>query len=161
MTARIAILSDSQKVRDVMHAALGEAEYHVSGVCTSFYDLSDLAGLQPDLLILDWLLGLEDHGLQVLQTIKLYKPLVDLPILVCAAATRMVSEMATRLHAVDVVLLYKPFTLAELVATVRLVLANPTTLPYGNGDTPAGCVPDQVAEQSAGSRHGHLHSVTS
>src|SRR5262249_42453812 len=150
-----------QKVRDVMQTALGEADYRVSSVCTSFYDLADLAGLQPDLLILDWLLGLEDHGLQVLQTIKLHKPLVDLPILVCAAATHAVSEMATRLQAVDVELLYKPFTLAEFVATVTLVLASPTALPYNNDDMPDRCGSDQVSGQSAEWRRAHLRSVTS
>src|SRR5262249_47130238 len=161
MSAHITILSDSQKVRDVMQAALSEADYQVSSVCTSFYDLADLAGLEPDLLILDWLLGLEDHGLQVLQTIKLYKPLVDLPILVCAAATRAVSEMATRLQAADVELLYKPFTLAELVATVSLVLTGPTTLPCDSGGLPNGRGTDRVSGQSTEWRRVHLRPMTS
>ena len=133
MSMHIAIMSDSQKMRDVMRAALGEAEYQVSSVCTSFYDLTDVAGLKPDLLILDWLLGQEDHGLQVLQTVKLYKPLVELPILVCAAATRAVREMETQLHVVDAELLYKPFPLAELFATVSLVLASYTSRPCRDG----------------------------
>jgi DNA-binding response OmpR family regulator len=132
MGAHIAVLSDSQKLRDVLQAALGEADYKVSSVCTSFYELTDLAGLKADLLILDWLLGQEDHGLQVLQTILLYKPLIELPTLVCAALTDAVREMETRLEAVHAELLYKPFTLAELVTTVHLMLENPPSLTYGD-----------------------------
>lgn len=110
----IIIICESERLRDVMQSALAGESYRVSGVSPSFTDVRALAALRPDALIVDWLLGCEDHGLQVLQMLQLCKPLSELPVIVCSAPIALVREIERWLRGSNVQFLLKPFGLAEL-----------------------------------------------
>jgi DNA-binding response OmpR family regulator len=110
----IVVISESQRLQGVMQSALADDTLRVSGFSPSSGDLHVLATLRPDLLILDWVLGSEDHGLQVLQILRLFKPLSDLPIIVCSAPIDLVREIAEGVRDSAVQFLLKPFALPEL-----------------------------------------------
>jgi DNA-binding response OmpR family regulator len=118
----IVILSESGRLRDVMRAALAGDGYHISEFSPMACELAALAALGPDLLILDWYPGVEDHGLQLLQSLKLYPPLADLPIIVCSAPTSIVRGLRLQMRQVQVQLLCKPFAIGELHAAVEAAL---------------------------------------
>jgi CheY-like chemotaxis protein len=126
----IVILSESGRLRDVMRAALAGNGYHVSEFSPMACELAALAALGPDLLILDWYPGVEDHGLQLLQSLKLYPPLADLPIIVCSAPTSIVRGLRLQMRQVQVQLLCKPFAIGDLRASVAAALpGRVSTLP--------------------------------
>jgi DNA-binding response OmpR family regulator len=123
MAREIVILSESRRLRDVMQAAIENDEFHVNCCSIASFELSMLAAWQPDLIILDWYLGLEDQGLQALQSLKLYAPLADLPVIICSAPTMLIRGMREHLQRANTFLLCKPFARAELRATVETALA--------------------------------------
>jgi DNA-binding response OmpR family regulator len=122
MAREIVILSESQRLRNVMRAALEDDGYYVSGCSIAAFELDAIAALRPDLIIFDWYLGLEDQGLQALQSLKLYGPLAELPIIVCSAPTALVRDLRDQLERANTSLLCKPFGLADLHATVESAL---------------------------------------
>ncbi len=125
----IIVVSDSERLRDVMQAALTGEQYQVSGISASFSDVRALAALRPDLLILDWMLGCEDHGLQVLQILRLCQPLCALPMIVCSAPIALVREIERWLRGSSVQFLLKPFSLPELHPALHSALGTPVTEP--------------------------------
>jgi DNA-binding response OmpR family regulator len=123
MAHEITILSESQRLRDVLRAALEDRAYHVSWSSIASFELGALAALRPDLIILDWYLGLEDQGLQALQSLKLYAPLAELPVIICSAPTVLIRGMRDQLERANTYLLCKPFGLGELHGAVEAALA--------------------------------------
>ncbi len=125
MARKIVILSESTRLRIVLRETLADGGYQVSDTSLTQCEPRAVAALLPDLIILDWYLGLEDQGLQVLQSLKLYEPLAGLPFIICSAPTTLVREMRDQLHRSNSQLLCKPFTLDELHAAVRSALSRP------------------------------------
>lgn len=126
----IVVVSESERLRDVMQSALAGDQYRVSGIAASFSDVRTLAAMRPDLLILDWMLGCEDHGLQVLQILQLCQPLSALPMIVCSAPIALVREIERWLHgASGVQFLRKPFSLPELHHALQAALGTVETEP--------------------------------
>lgn len=115
----IIVVSESERLRDVMQSALAGERYRVSSITSAFSDVRAVAGLWPDLLILDWMLGCEDHGLQVLQILQLCQPLSALPMIVCSAPIGLVREIERSLRGSSVQFLLKPFSLPELHHALR------------------------------------------
>ncbi len=130
MARQIAILSESQRLRDVMRAALEDHVNHVSCCSIASFELSALAALRPDLVICDWYLGLEDQGLQALQSLKLYAPLAEVPVIICSAPTVLIRGMRDQLERANTFLLCKPFALGELHAVVESALAGARVAAY-------------------------------
>lgn len=146
----IIIICESERLRDVMQSALAGESYRVSGVSPSFADVRALAALRPDVLIVDWLLGCEDHGLQVLQMLQLCKPLSALPVIVCSAPIALVREIERWLRGSNVQFLLKPFGLAELHCALQTALG--LTVPEVEVEVAAQVAP--AVGQAPGERDG-------
>jgi len=119
MARVIVILSESQRLRDIMRAALAGDGHQVIGFTPGSVDLDAHVARKPDLVILDWFMGLEDQGLQVLQTLKLYDSFAEVPVIVCSAPSPLVRGLRSQLHHVKTRLLCKPFSLADLRTEVE------------------------------------------
>lgn len=145
----IIIISESERLRDVMQTALAGDSYRISGISSSFADVHALAALRPDLLILDWLLGCEDHGLQLLQILQLCPQLTELPVIVCSAPIGLVREIERWLRGSSVQFLLKPFGLAELRHTLEgalgLAAREPGAVAAAAPATPDGHLPGERA----------------
>lgn len=125
--ARIAIVDDSEDVRDLLKEVLTEAGYAVTGLDGASDVVGDLARLAPDLIILDLMIhpggaGLE--GWDLVQTLRTHPATCSTPILVCSG-----DVVALREHEADFLRvpslepLAKPFSWSTLEEAVRRLVS--------------------------------------
>lgn len=116
---RILVVNDTQELLDLFREILEEEGYQVSVYSYAFRDLEEIKKVAPDLIILDYIIGGEDYGWQLLQKLKLDRETAKVPIIVCTAAVRQVREMEGRLHEKGVAVVLKPFDIDDLLREVE------------------------------------------
>ncbi|MDQ3540366.1 MAG: response regulator, partial [Chloroflexota bacterium] len=84
--------------------------------------------LRPDLVILDFVIGGEAHGWQLLQKMKMTRQTMDIPVIVCTAALHLARELGGHLKAKNVGVVLKPFDIDELLQAVTISLVNPSAV---------------------------------
>jgi two-component system KDP operon response regulator KdpE len=116
-TPLILLIEDEPQMRRFLRAALGGHDYRLVEAATAKEGLSQAAGRNPDLILLD--LGLPDaDGLQVTRQLREWS---RTPIIVLSARGREQDKVAALdLGADDY--LTKPFGLEELLARMRVAL---------------------------------------
>jgi CheY-like chemotaxis protein len=85
--------------------------------------------MKPDLVIMDFIIGHEDSGWQLLQAAKMDRETRDIPVIVCTGAVRQVTDLSQHLDAMQVHVVLKPFDidhLLEVIAKTWASLENPT-----------------------------------
>lgn len=120
MLNHVAILDDSGEFQQLVQVML-----HYMGVPTithwtnSREALADLFELQPDVLVLDVMMGGID-GLEVWDRLRANPATAQLPIVICTAAVNRILDEEVRLSRdAHTLLLPKPFTLDELQRTLQ------------------------------------------
>lgn len=91
--------------------------------------LDTIRELQPDLVIMDFVIGGELKGWQLLQAAKMDRTTRDIPVIVCTATVKQVTELSEHLDAMHVHVVLKPFDidhLLEVIDKVWLSLGAPT-----------------------------------
>jgi CheY-like chemotaxis protein len=73
---------------------------------------------QPDLVIMDFIIGGEASGWQLLQAARMDRSTRHIPIIVCTAAVRQVTELSTHLDAMGVHVVTKPFDIDYLLGMI-------------------------------------------
>ncbi len=147
--SRIAVIDDSQEIRDLVTDLLSAGGYDViafSGDDASI--LADLAAAGPDLIILDLLLGDPTSGLSgwdILQMARRHRALRHVPVLVCSADARAMRARRAELDRDPrTSALEKPFSLDALERSVAdLVTAQ--SLPSWNDEVDLVVVADRGA----------------
>lgn len=114
----VVIMNDSPELLEVMQDVLEDEGYRVTILAEALTDMQKLAEYTPDVLILDLLFRGEARGLQVVQAIRLTRPLAALPIILCTAAIREMREMADYFQSQQVTVLFKPFDLDSFITSV-------------------------------------------
>jgi CheY-like chemotaxis protein len=114
----IVVINDAQEVLEIMRDLLEDEGYRVSLYSGAIRDLNHLEQLQPDLLVLDHLMGSEEYGWQMAQKIRLSRSLAPLPIIVCTAAAEMVRGLEGHLKTKNVNVILKPFDIDDLLGAV-------------------------------------------
>lgn len=147
--SRVAVIDDSREIQDLLSDLLSAGGYEVlafSGDDASI--LADLAAAQPDLIILDLLLGDPKSGLSgwdILQLARRHRGLRHVPILVCSADVR---EMRARRAQFDddarTLTLEKPFSIDALERSVAH-LASAQSLPRWDDEVDLVLVADRDA----------------
>ncbi len=74
--------------------------------------------LQPDLLVLDFLIGGESQGWQLLQLVRMDRETRDIPVVVCTAAVGIVTELKPHLDEMGVAVVLKPFDIDHLLGVI-------------------------------------------
>ncbi len=74
--------------------------------------------LQPDLLVLDFLIGGESHGWQLLQLVRMDRETRHIPAVVCTAAVGIVTELRPHLDEMGVAVVLKPFDIDHLLGVI-------------------------------------------
>lgn len=74
--------------------------------------------LQPDLLVLDFMIGGEGLGWQLLQMVRMDRATRAIPVVVCTAAVAVVNDLKAHLDEMDVAVVLKPFDIDHLLAVV-------------------------------------------
>ena len=125
----IVVVNDTQEILDLFRDILEEEGYRVSLYSYAFKDIADISALQPDLVILDFVIGGEAHGWQLLQKMKMTRETKDIPVIVCTAALQLVRELEGHLKTKNVGVVLKPFDIDELLDAITLSLDTPSTIP--------------------------------
>lgn len=124
----IVVVNDTQEILELFREILEEEGYRVSLYSYAFQDISDIKVLRPDLVILDFIIGGEAHGWQLLQKMKMTRQTNDIPIIVCTAALQLARELGGHLKAKNVTVVLKPFDIDELLEAVTTSLDEPSAV---------------------------------
>jgi len=109
---RILVVDDEPGTVDVMIAVLTDARYVVTGVADG---RAALASMAPDLVLLDFVMPVMDGG-ETLRTMRASAELATVPVVVMSGLPEAIVNRKCRKYE-D--FLRKPFSLDELLATVR------------------------------------------
>lgn len=106
---------------------LFEMEGHTILCCPLGVDLATLIEYQPDVVVLDE--GREGHkrGWPLVRRVRAEGSLRQVPVMLCTAA-HLTAAHYRDFHALDIMILAKPFDLEELLRTVQQM----TTQTHGN-----------------------------
>lgn len=118
----ILVVNDTQEILDLFRDILEEEGYRVSLYSYALQDIAEIEALKPDLVILDFVIGGEAHGWQLLQKMKMTRRTAEIPIIVCTAALQLARELDGHLRAKNVLVVLKPFDIDDLVEVVTTAL---------------------------------------
>ncbi len=124
MAAHILVVNDTQDILEVFRMLLEGEGYTVTLSSFPLQKASDIEQLSPDLIILDVVFGEERLGWQMLQLLKMQPATASIPVIICTAAEKAVREMEGYLVSKNVVVVYKPFELDDLLVAVTQALAS-------------------------------------
>ena len=115
----ILVVNDTEEILDLYRTILEDLGHHVTAWSFSPDDLSKVTEIQPDLVILDLLMGpTELQGWALLQKMRMSIRTEDIPVIVCSAATNWVREQEGWLAANAVKVVLKPFKVNDLERAV-------------------------------------------
>ena len=137
----ILALNDSADVLQLFDDLLSEEGFQVSKMAYATHDLDEIASLEPDPIILDYMWVGDDSGWSLLQMLRMSPKTSDIPIILCTGAVREVADMDARLSEMGVRVVLKPFDIDELVHVVNDVLAAATDQPRSTSEE-SGASPD-------------------
>ncbi len=114
----ILVVNDTVEILGLFREILEEEGYRVSLYSFAFRDLDEIKENRPDLIILDFIIGGEDHGWQLLQKLKMDRETATIPIIVCTAAVRLVRDLEGHLKEKGVGVVLKPFDIDDLLREI-------------------------------------------
>ena len=114
----VVVVNYTQEILDLFREILEEEGYRVSLYSYAFRDLAEIKQLKPDLMILDFIIGGEAYGWQLLQKLKMDRATMTIPVIVCTAAVQMVREMEGHLKEKGVGVILKPFDIEDLLREI-------------------------------------------
>ena len=128
----ILVVNDTEEILDLFRDILEGMGHRMTAWSFSPDDLAKVTEIQPDLIILDLMIGpTELQGWALLQKIRMSPPTEEIPVIVCSAATNWVREQEGWLAANGVKVVLKPFKVAHLEHAVEQALALPDVTPSG------------------------------
>ncbi len=121
----ILIIDDDPSILEMMRLILEEeGKYRVTTAEIVFEHVTEIEHLQPDLILLDFLMHGREVGWTLLQKLKLHRPTKDIPIVLCTAALLDVKEQEPIFTQKGIPILYKPFDVDELLHVVEQILSS-------------------------------------
>ena len=131
---KILIINDDQEILTLFDELLSEAGYSTVLYSSAIQDLTEIEAVAPDLIIIDYLIGREEGGWQMLQKIKMRRATANIPIIVCTAATKLLQETSGYLLSKRVFAVPKPFDIDELLDAVVRALNAADMVPNAAGE---------------------------
>ncbi len=123
---RALVVNDTQEILELFEDILGTMDLDVVLMSYAPRELDRIREVKPDLVILDFIMGDgELLGWQLLQKLKMDRRLEHVPVVVCTAAVRAVTEQQGYLTEQGVVVVLKPFNVDQLEEAVRRAIAMP------------------------------------
>ncbi len=122
MPACIMVINDTQEILELFREILTDEGYKVDIYSYGVHDIAEVKRVNPDLIILDYLIGAEQGGWQLLQKLKMTRDTAKIPILVCTAALKQVQEIEGWLTAKGIAVVPKPFDIDDLLVAVKKAL---------------------------------------
>ena len=103
--------------------------------------LESIRELQPDLVIMDFIIGGEASGWQLLQVTQMDRSTRDIPVVVCTGAVKQVTELSSHLDKMGVHVVIKPFDIDNLLGVIEKTWASEAS-PTPGLDTLGSEVPE-------------------
>lgn len=125
-SAHVYVMDDTPAILDLFRELLEEEGYRVTTDCfdvlAADQKLADIKRAKPDVIVLDYVIGGELIGWQLLQLLKMDRTTRSIPVIVCTGAARQVEELRAHLAEMKVAVVLKPFDIDRLLAEVAAVL---------------------------------------
>lgn len=138
MAKHILVVNDTQDILEIFRMLLESEGYRVTLSSFPLQKAADIEQLNPDLIILDVIFGEEKLGWQMLQLLKMQPITASIPVIICTAAEKAVREMEGYLVSKNVIVVYKPFELDDLLTAITHALQSAgKTLSHKNKGTEA------------------------
>ncbi|HEX8596983.1 MAG TPA: response regulator [Chloroflexia bacterium] len=125
MPKHILIVNDAEDLRELMRDILhGEGGYKViEGTYKPGMSIFEwVEELKPDLIIADVMFDQEPLGFELVDTLKLNPATAHIPVILCSGAITALRERQAYLGEKGVGVLYKPFSVEELLRAVKQML---------------------------------------
>jgi DNA-binding response OmpR family regulator len=119
----IAYIEDDPDMIDLVSIILQKHGYRVAGFTESREIIPRLENIQPELILLDLMMPHVD-GIEVYKEIKSKEGMVNIPVIIISAMKRAVEEIEKEGKIKVEACLVKPFTIGELLETVKGILGN-------------------------------------
>ncbi len=118
---RVLVVNDTQEILDLFQEILGELGFEeIELMSYAPRELDRIREIRPDIVILDLVFGTgEASGWQLLQKMRMDRPLAAIPVIVCTADVAAAKEREGYLTEQGVTLVLKPFRVDQLEDAVR------------------------------------------
>lgn len=140
----ILVVNDDPAILDLFNELLSEEGYKVTldnfGRQTGEI-LETIRELQPDMVVMDFIIGGEAAGWQLLQAAEMDRATRDIPVVVCTGAIKQVTELSQHLDSMGIHVVLKPFDIDHLIAVIEEAWKSmdaPTPELHGLGPTAEG-----------------------
>lgn len=118
----ILAINDDPAVLQLFNDLLTEEGYRVTldNFGRSTTELLDvIRDIKPDMVVMDFVIGGEAKGWQLLQATQMDRAVRDIPVVICTAAVKQVTELSTQLDKLGVYVVIKPFDIDHLLEVIE------------------------------------------
>jgi CheY-like chemotaxis protein len=122
MATRILVVNDTQTILELFQLILEGEGYEMVASSTPIHHPGEIERVNPDLIIIDIMFNQDKEGWQMIQMLKMQRSTASIPLVVCTAAVEAVRETEGHLFAKCVLVVYKPFDVDDLLATIKQAL---------------------------------------
>ena len=122
MPKRLLVVNDRREVLELFDQIIPKDKYELFLYSYGMEELKAVEHLKPDLIILDFTVGREIDGWQLLQKIKMLPATAATPVIICTTPTTPVKEAEGYLTTQEVVIVPKPFKAEALLEAIRKAL---------------------------------------
>jgi CheY-like chemotaxis protein len=122
MSKRILVINDDDSILELFRLLLEGEGYEVDTSLETIENIRDVEVIEPDLVILDLKMGMQQEGWVMMQKLRMYPPTQNIPMILCTAALNEVREQEATLEDKGIPVVYKPFSVDELLKAVHSVL---------------------------------------
>ena len=120
--ANIFVADDNQDFLKLMRELLHDEGYEVTVLHASEHAYTEIKHAAPDLVILDMTLEHPDDGWAILQLLKLDPKTVRIPVIICSAEVKLLTERQEQIEALNCFAVEKPFDLVTLLEAIQVAL---------------------------------------
>lgn len=120
----IVVINDDPAILQLFDDLLSEEGYRVT--LDNFQRqttelLQVIRDLQPDMVIMDFIIGGEPKGWQLVQATQMDRSVRDIPVIICTGAVKQVTELSAHLDSLGVHVVIKPFDIDHLIEVIDKV----------------------------------------
>lgn len=118
----VLVVNDTEEIIELFREIIEGMGHRVTATSYAPDDLVEIQKVEPDLVILDLIMGGEKLGWQLAQKMRMSRDTEDIPIVICTAATEDVREQEGWLTANAIKVVLKPFSVDDLELAVTKAL---------------------------------------
>lgn len=138
MATRIMVINDTKEILELFEMILTDEGYEVILSSYGVEEIRSIEDVKPDLLILDYTVGTEKNGWQLLQKLKMNRPTARIPVILCSTEIRLAKEIEGYLLSKGISVVPKPFDIEDLLSAINHAL-----------DTGPALVSEQIVKDKA------------